>query len=365
MLWMICTVLAFAVVGFLTALLIQRKLRQAKAAARLRIESACGIVEERFVNIGGIDQWIGIRGEDKANPVLLVVHGGPGSSCSIFTPHISAWENHFTVVQWDQRGSGRTFGRLGRRGSGEISMEQLTRDGIEVAEYLCSRLRKDRIFLLANSFGSTFGMEIARRRPDLFYAYVGADQNVGMVRGRDENRTEVMERLKTVGLDKGVKALERIGADPTRWTSDDFTAVARWTMKSDPQGFRRTMKFLKDAIWYAPGWGLMDIRAFISGMRFSLERLLPEASRYDAWQQGTRFEIPFFIYQGENDVLLTPRLAHTYFNDVVAPIKRMVLISDAGHFAAFLQPKQFLNDLLTDVRPLAKAPVCNQPKWPE
>jgi proline iminopeptidase len=357
MFWMICAVIALAVVGISTALLIQRKVRQGKAAARLRIESACGISEERFVEIGGVEQWIGIRGEDEANPVLLIVHGGPGSSCSMFTPHIRSWENHFTVVQWDQRGSGRTFGRLGRRGSGEISMEQLTRDGIEVAEYLRSRLRKDQIFLLANSFGSTFGTQIVRRRPDLFFAYIGADQNVGMARGRDENRAEVMERLKTVGLDKGVKALERIGTDPTHWTPDDFTAVARWTMKSDPQGYRRTIKLLKDAIWFAPGWRLKDIRAFVSGMSFSLEQLLPEASQYDAWQQGTRFEIPFFIYQGENDVLLTPRLARTYFNDVVAPIKRMVLISDAGHFAAFLQPTQFLDDLLTHVRPLASFPA--------
>ncbi len=357
MFWMICAALALAVVAFPGALLIQRRLRQAKGAARLRIESPCGIVEEGFVKIGGIEQWIGIRGEDEANPALLVVHGGPGSSCSMFTPHIRIWENHFTVVQWDQRGSGRTFGRLGPRGTGEVSMEQLTRDGIEVVEYLRSRLRKHRIFLLANSFGSTFGMRIARRRPDLLYAYIAADQNVGMVRGRDENWSEVMERLKAAGLRKGVKALERIGADPTRWTPDDFTAVARWTMKSDPQGFRRTMKFLKDAIWYAPGWRLKDIRTFVSGMRFSVQRLLPEASRYDAWQQGTRFEIPFFIYQGENDVLLTPKLTRMYFNDVVAPIKRMVLISDAGHFAAFLQPKQFLDDLLIHIRPLAEAPI--------
>lgn len=356
MFWMICAVIALAVVGIPSALLVQRRLRQAKAAARLRITNACGIVEERFVRIGGIDQWIGIRGENEANPVLLVVHGGPGSSCSIFTPQIRAWENHFTVVQWDQRGSGRTFGRLGRRGSGEISMEQLICDGIEVAEYLRTGLRKDRIFLLANSFGSTFGMQIARRRPDMFYAYIGADQNVGMVRERDENWSEVMNRLRAAGLNKGVKALERIGADPARWTPDDFTAVARWTMKSDPQGFSRTMKFLKDAVWYAPGWRLKDIRAFVSGMHFSLERLLPEASRYDAWQQGMQFEIPFFIYQGENDVLLRPRLARAYFDDVVAPIKRMVLISDAGHFAAFMQPKQFLDDLLIHVRPLAEAP---------
>jgi hypothetical protein len=90
MFWMICAVIALPVVGFPTALLIQRRLREAKAAARLRIESACGIVEERFVKIGGIDQWIGIRGEDESNPVLLIIHGGPGSSCSMFIPHIRA-----------------------------------------------------------------------------------------------------------------------------------------------------------------------------------------------------------------------------------------------------------------------------------
>ena len=354
MLWISCSVVALLAGGVLAALFAQRTFRQARAASALRIESARGILEERFVKIGGIEQWIGIRGEDHDNPVLLVIHGGPGSCYSIFTPHLRAWEKHFSLVQWDQRGSGRTFARWGPRGSGEISMEQLKRDGIEVAEYLCSRLRKDRIFLLASSFGSTFGLQIARCRPDLFLAYIGADQNVGMVRRRDENHREVLERLREVGLGRGVRTLERIGADPKHWTYDDFTAVARWTMKSDPRGFRRTMKLLKDAIWYAPGWRLRDIRAFVGGMHFSLVQLLPEASRHDAWQEGVRFEIPFFIIQGENDVLTAPSLARAYFNDVVAPIKRMILISDAGHFAAFLQPDQFLDELLTHVRPLAQ-----------
>ncbi len=68
MLWIVCAVVLLAAAGFPAALLIQRKLRQARTAAVLRIESACGIVEERFVRIGGIDQWIGIRGEDQNNP---------------------------------------------------------------------------------------------------------------------------------------------------------------------------------------------------------------------------------------------------------------------------------------------------------
>jgi pimeloyl-ACP methyl ester carboxylesterase len=187
----------------------------------------------------------------------------------------------------------------------------------------------------------------------MFYAYIGTDQNVGMVRGRDENHRQVLDRLRTHGLTKGVRALERIGADPALWTRNDYTAVAQWTMKSDPPGFRRTIKLLKSAVWYAPGWKLRDIRAFVAGMRFSLEQLLPEIAQYDVWAEGTHFELPIFIFQGETDVLTTPSMANALFNDIVAPIKQMELISGAGHFAAFLQPELFLGKLLTYVCPLA------------
>jgi pimeloyl-ACP methyl ester carboxylesterase len=238
-------------------------------------------------------------------------------------------------------------------------MEQLTRDGIEVVEHLREQLKKSRIFLLASSFGSTFGLEMVRRRPDLFYAYIGTDQNTGMARGRDEGRAETVKRLRELGLDSGVRAIERIDPDPTHWTHEDFTAVARWTMKSDPLGYRRTVALLKDAIWYAPGWSLRDILAFFTGMRFSLAQMLSEFSRYDAWEQGVRFEVPIFIFQGEKDVLTTPVLAREFFNDVVAPVKRMELIPDTGHFAAFQQPEKFLGLLLTHVRHLADAPQDN------
>jgi pimeloyl-ACP methyl ester carboxylesterase len=359
MLLTLCVVALLTPTGFFAALLLQRKLQQAKMAAALRIESARGIVEERFVKIGGIEQWIGIRGEDTNNPALLILHGGPGCSYSIFTPHLRSWERYFTIVQWDQRGSGKTLSHVGPRGSGEVSFEQLIRDGIEVAEYACARLGTERIFLLASSLGSAFGTQVVIRRPELFYAYIGTDQNVGMQRGRDKEFNELLARLRGLGLRRGVKAIERIGVDPTRWSPDDFNTFTRWTMKSDPRGFRRTMKLLKDAVWYAPEWTLKDIRVFVAGMRSTLVKLLPEMTRHDAWKQGTRFEIPFFIFQGEHDVLTTPQLAEAFFNDVFAPVKRMALIPDAGHFAAFLQPDLFLRELLADVRPLAERP-CPQ-----
>ncbi|MGA3050120.1 MAG: alpha/beta hydrolase [Terracidiphilus sp.] len=354
MLWFVFALAFLTAAGIPALLLMHRKLRQAKAAAALRIDSLRGVQEERLVRIGGIEQWIGIRGEDQDNPALLVLHGGPGSSYSIFKPHLRSWEKYFTLVQWDQRGSGKTFSRMGPRHSGEISLEQLTSDAIEVTEYLRKRLDKNRIFLLASSIGSTFGMRVVLRRPELFYGYIGTDQNVGMRRDRHEDFSAVRERLRLLGLRKGVETMERIGPDPIRWSPDDYNANAQWTMKSDPPGFRRTMKLLKDAVWYAPGWTLKDIRAFVAGMRYSTAKLLPEIARFDAWEQGTDFEIPFFIFQGADDVLTTPRLAEMFFNDVVAPIKRMALIRDAGHFAAFLQPEEFLRELLVDVRPLAE-----------
>jgi pimeloyl-ACP methyl ester carboxylesterase len=353
MIWVICGAVLCLAASMVAAFLIDRKVQQAKREASLRLDCSKGLVEERFVRIGNIEQWISIRGEDRNNPVLLVIHGGPGSPYSIFSPHVRLWEKHFTVVQWDQRGGGRTFAKAGARGSGEISMRQLTSDTIEVAEYLLTRLGQDRIFLLASSMGSTFGLQAARIRPELFYAYIGTDQNVGMQRGREKSHHQLIERLRKHQMIKGIRIVEKTGANATRWTAREFTVVAQWTMKSDPIGFRRTMKLLKDAVWYAPGWTLGDLRAFVKGMRFSLEQLLPEIVRYDAWASGTRFDLPFFLFQGESDVLTVTSQAQAYFDDVEAPLKRMELISDAGHFAMFLQPDLFLQKLLTHVRPLA------------
>lgn len=359
MIFIVLVGLLGTVAALLIGTLLHRRLRQLRTAAALRIRTRHGIAEERFLKIGGIEQWIGIRGKEENNPVILLIHGGPGASCSFFTPLIQSWESHFTVVQWDQRGSGKTLGRTGQRGAEELTMDRLTRDGIEVAEFVRARLRKDKIILLAASFGSTFGLSMIRRRPELFSAYVGTDQNVGMIRDRELNHTAVLDRLRGIGLTKGVVALEKIGPYPSRWTAKDFTTVAQWTMKSDPLTCETIMKLLKSSIWFSPGHSLRDLKHFISGMKLSITRLFPEVPGYDAWQEGTHFEIPFFIFQGEDDVLTLPSQAKAYFDDVVAPVKSMTLIRDAGHFAAFTQPEQFLKELLARVRPLVINPDCS------
>jgi hypothetical protein len=121
MFWVVTARLAGAIVAVFIGI-VQRILHQRKIAAELHILSTHGITEERFVKIGGIQQWIGIRGEDQENPILLIVHGWPGSPRSIFTPRIRPWEKYFTCSigpkgLWQNFGPDRTR-RRGRTDNG-------------------------------------------------------------------------------------------------------------------------------------------------------------------------------------------------------------------------------------------------------
>jgi pimeloyl-ACP methyl ester carboxylesterase len=156
-----------------------RAYRQSVNARALAIRSPNGIQEGMYVKIGGIDQWIQIRGEDRGNPVILFVHGGPGASTIPISSGWQPWEKHFTVVQWDQRGAGRTFRMTGEAIAPTMTLAQMTQDGIDVVEYLRTHLHKDKIILIGHSWGSFLGIQIVKQRPDLFFAFVGTGQVVG------------------------------------------------------------------------------------------------------------------------------------------------------------------------------------------
>jgi pimeloyl-ACP methyl ester carboxylesterase len=355
----IATIAASAVVAaVLTAgALAYRKVRQRRTARMLRVDTPTAIIEERFIRVGGIEQWISIRGEDRANPVLLVLHGGPGQTYSIFTPLLRAWEKHFTVVQWDRRGVGKTLGRNGKAGSGEMSFARMVDDGIEVTEFLRAHLHKDTVILMGGSMGNIVGLPLVQRRPDLFSCYVGTDLAANMAQAQSLCYQLTMERLRRAGNTKGIAELERIGADPTRWDVPAFTRTQmKWAMKSDPVTPNLVRKMIVPMMLTSPSHSLGDVGHIGTGLGFSATQLFEQFMAYDARQLGTRFQVPFFLLQGDTDVLTPTSLAEEYFAEINAPIKTMALIKDAGHLAAFTQPEQFLTQLLLAVSPPATAP---------
>src|ERR1700737_4822434 len=174
-----------------------RAYRQHLSAGALAIRSPNGIQEGMYVKIGGIDQWIQIRGEDRDNPVILFVHGGPGGSTIPMSSGWQPWEKYFTIVQWDQRGTGRTYGETGDVTAPTMTLERMIQDGIELEEYLRTHFPKDKIVLVGHSWGSFLGTHIVKQRPDLFHAYVGTGQVIG--RATFEKAFEItIARLQTL-----------------------------------------------------------------------------------------------------------------------------------------------------------------------
>jgi pimeloyl-ACP methyl ester carboxylesterase len=321
-----------------------RLARQRRSAAALAIGTPNGISLGKFVLIGGIKQWIQIRGEDRDNPALLVVHGGPGMSYMHFTSLFRSWEKHFTLIQWDQRGCGKTLGANGKHASCPIAFDRIADDGIELVELLCRELRKDKVFLLGSSVGSLVAVTMAKRRPDLFHAYVGTDQVVDMARNELQSYEMALDRARAAGNKKAIAALERIGAPPYRDVRAWYVKQ-RWISETDP-ATTLSWKTAIPMVLFAPNYSLRDIYHCASGLTFCAKHLLGELMSHDLRRLGTKFDVPFFVIQGEVDTLTLTSLTEEYFAAIEAPSKQLVLLKDAGHLAAFALPERFLKELL-------------------
>lgn len=174
-----------------------------------------GIDEARYVAIGGIEQWITIRGEDRNNPVLLVLHGGPGDATNPWGyAGFRSWLKTFTVVQWDQRGAGRTLGKNGPSLAPTITIERMARDGVELAQLLCKSLQKEKIIVVGHSWGSILGVFMVKARPDLFHAFVGTGQVADPARNYAVAYDELLEKATSLGNDRALRELKELGRPP-------------------------------------------------------------------------------------------------------------------------------------------------------
>jgi pimeloyl-ACP methyl ester carboxylesterase len=352
----IIVAIVVAIVGGIASLvgagLLYRALRQGREGRALRIRTSNKVEEGRFIQIGGLAQWVRIRGEDRDNPVLLVAHGGPGLAFSAFTPIFRSWERDFTVVQWDQPGAGKTLSRNGRAASADaLTIEGMAQDGIQVAEWVARHLNQPRLILFAASWGTVLGTTMVTRRPDLFWAYVGAGQLVNAAQSEPLGYELAMERAARLGDVKTLKALRTIGpppyADPQTMDAER-RALGRVGVETFPR-----LRDLVCAALFAPGYTLRDGAAFFGGVRFSVGKLLRPMMAFDARELGATFEVPLVFFQGALD-LYTPAIAvQEYVATLRAPHKELVLWEREGHLTFLSDPQMVLKELVARVRPLA------------
>jgi pimeloyl-ACP methyl ester carboxylesterase len=346
-------VLAALVVVLAGTALGYRAWRQHENALAAAIHTPNGIEEASFVPIGGIDQWVQIRGQDRRNPVLLFVHGGPGFSETPLSSLLRPWEKVFTLVMWDQRCAGKTFARNGADSCRSLSIENTAREGIALTNWLRSRLHKTKIVLLGHSWGTMVGLRMARDRPDLFSAFVGTGFAVSIAEKEQVNYARAMARLRAAHMEDGIRALQKIGPPP--WKSPDDIMVERdWSERTDIPSERDIYANFTPLVLFAPDWSLWDIYEYLQASKYAEAATFLADNSYDARNLGSKYNVPFFIINGELDHITPTALARDYFDRLEAPEKTFIVLKGAGHTAVLTVPDAFLRELIVHVRSIAQ-----------
>jgi pimeloyl-ACP methyl ester carboxylesterase len=321
---------------------------RARNARDYAIDTTRGIDEGKYVPIGGIEQWITIRGEDRRNPVLLLLHGGPGDATNPWGyAGFRLWLKHFTVVQWDQRGSGRTLGKNRDAPREDITIAQMAKDGVELADALRKQLRQDKIVVLGHSWGSILGVHMVKARPELFHAFVGTGQVANPTTTYTVAHAELMKKAAALQDDRALRELREVGPPPYA-DGRGYGVQRKWSNL-----FEGADAFLASMMGFAmaaPGYTLRDLNDWFEGQVVSGQRLVPQTSALEAATLAGDFAVPVFVIQGAEDFTTPTTLARTFVDSIRAPAKAFITI-EGGHFAVFMMSGAFLEQLVARVLP--------------
>jgi pimeloyl-ACP methyl ester carboxylesterase len=290
--------------------------------------------EQRFIEARGIKHWVTIEGGNCANPVVLYVHGGPGNPLTPFGGALFAsWRERYTVVLWDQRGSGMTYGANPPPEDSPLSIGQLRDDGIAVAEQMAAQLGQRKLILMGSSWGSVLAVHMAQARPDLFHAYVGVSQVVSERENMVDAYQHVLALARNANDAEHQPKLEALGTPP--WTNPrNFGIMRRAIRKYEGLATEPSPRqwWQRPAIYSTPK-ALADYDA---GEDYSFLQFVGlhgdgMQSKIDLYALGTSFKLPVYLVQGEQDLLTSQAVTRRYFEQLKAPRKDMVVVPHAGH----------------------------------
>lgn len=302
------------------------------------------VSEERFIQINGIEQWVTIKG-DSTKPAILFIHGGPGNPMSPFADAMYGnWEKDFILVQWDQRGTGRTYGRNEPPEeltpeylkSNPLTIDQMVIDGIELAKHLIQHLGKKKIILFGTSWGSVLGVKMATKSPELFYAYIGHSQMVDPTVAFSFAYQEVYKRAQKTNDSQSLDLLNSIGKPPyeaARNTGQFLRIIKKYqqlnAIPAPLSMFKMSPEYDNETDSQNRNNG--EDYSFVNYAGDKKLGVASLSSTINLLKDDLVFRIPVYFIQGEEDIQTPGVLTSEYFKKLKAPEKKYILLPKTEH----------------------------------
>ncbi len=315
---------------------------------------AGSISEKIHVNINGVQQGMFIQGKDKTRPVLLFLHGGPGMpEYAISRGYPAVLENDFVVCWWEQRGSGLSYNSNIPPES--LTEAQLVSDTLDVTNYLRKRFGQEKIYLMAHSGGTFFGIQAAARAPELYYAYIGVSQISQQLESEKLAYQYMLEQYTLTGDRKMLQKLEKTPLPEMDSMPLEYRAIRDAAMHSLGIGTTHNMRSVVTGIFLP----VMESREYTLGEKINIWRGKWSVYSTNMWNQEvlatdltarvTKLDIPVYFFSGIYDYTVSRTLARDYFLKLQAPMKGFYTFEQSAHSPMFEEPDKIQRILEQDV----------------
>ncbi len=313
------------------------------------LQARDGINYLEQVELGGMKQWISIRATNRHNPVLLFLHGGPGSAnIAKLRIQVPESEKHFVVVNWDQRGAGKSYS-LGFNAS-TLSREQLVSDAHELVGLLKERFGVQKIYLMGFSWGTVLGLSLVDQSPDDFEAFISVSQVVDYQTGERLSLAYARESAQREGDAQALDELTSV--DPAYISADwqsQLSTQRKWLLQFG--GVYRTTNSYSHEIWMmlnAPEYSFAEVALWPMSSSNALKGMWSELMKVNFFEAVPVVRCPIYFFVGKYDYNSPWQLTESYHQSLNAPAgKRLVWFENSAHDIFFDEPRRLEQEVLT------------------
>jgi len=315
------------------------------------IEGSISVIEK--ISLGDLDQYIIIRGADSTKPVMLFLHGGPGSPEAAFMKHFNPdIEKDFVMVYWEQRGAGKSWSKDIPVES--MNMEQFISDTRELSEYLSERFKQERIYIMGHSWGSLLGILTAYKHPELYRAYFGIGQACYQFKGEQISYEWAKQQARQHNDKKAIETLAGLSFPDSLANSDiwiDYLMNQRKYVNKFSGGTTRDitgMWPLVKIVFKTREYTIGDKLNFMNGSMFSLEHMWNEVIHANLFDEIDSMQVPVYIFHGKYDFTTPHSVAKDFYDQLKAPEKGFFTFENSAHSPVMEEVEKF-NSIVREI----------------